>query len=212
MEVNEQRELVCTVSRLDLLAPRVRYNVHDQGGQLPFERVAEVLARYGYDLRQLGQAPETAGPRGPLPWAEPIPLPFLWVNGRRDATVSVMGANIYPEDVETALYRDAEVVPRLSAFRLSVVDDADGTPRPHVALEMEPNDFDSAWRDARAVALRDRLADLNADFRQSVGEFPAAMTPILETFGPGEGPFAVNRMRIKQQRIGVSTTGAGGGE
>jgi phenylacetate-CoA ligase len=212
MEVNEQRELVCTVSRLDLLAPRVRYNVHDQGGLLPFERVAEVLARYGYDLRQLGQAPETAGPRGPLPWAEPIPLPFLWVNGRRDATVSVMGANIYPEDVETALYRDAEVVPRLSAFRLSVVDDADGTPRPHVALEMEPNDFDSAWRDARAVALRDRLADLNADFRQSVGEFPAAMTPILETFGPGEGPFAVNRMRIKQQRIGVSTTGAGGGE
>ena len=210
LEVNESRELVCTVSRLDLLAPRVRYNVHDQGGTATFERVAEVLARFGYDLRTLGQAAETAGPRGALPWAEPLPLPFVWVNGRRDATVSVMGANIYPEDVETALYRDPEVVPRLSAFRLSVVDDADGTPRPHVALELEPNLVDAAWVAARAEGLRDRLAALNTDFRQSVGEFPAAMTPIVETFGPGEGPFAVNRTRIKQQRIAPARVAEGG--
>jgi phenylacetate-CoA ligase len=206
LEVNDDRELVCTVSRLDLLAPRVRYNVHDQGGIVPFERVAEVLAGFGFDLRALGETPEVAGPRGALPWAEPIPLPFVWVNGRRDATVSVMGANIYPEDVETSLYRDAEVVPRLRAFRLSVVDDADGTPRPHVALELEPNDVDDAWRAARAAGLRDRLTDLNADFRQSVGEFPAAMTPMVETFGRDEGPFAINRTRIKQQRIAAVTS------
>src|SRR2546421_2049652 len=29
LEVNEEREVICTISRLDLLAPRIRYNVHD---------------------------------------------------------------------------------------------------------------------------------------------------------------------------------------
>ena len=52
--------------------------------------------------------PEVHGPRGPLPWARPIPLPFLWIHGRRDATISVMGSNIYPEDIESvALPRPA---------------------------------------------------------------------------------------------------------
>lgn len=32
MEVNTSGEVICTVSRLDLLAPRIRYNVHDAGG------------------------------------------------------------------------------------------------------------------------------------------------------------------------------------
>ncbi len=39
MEVNDERELVCTVSRLDLLSPRMRYNVHDQGGLVEYARV-----------------------------------------------------------------------------------------------------------------------------------------------------------------------------
>ena len=63
-------------------------------------------------------APETHGPRGPLPWARPIPLPFLWIHGRRDATVSVMGSNIYPEDVESVLYGDPLIAPRLHSFML----------------------------------------------------------------------------------------------
>ncbi len=108
LETNAERELVCTVSRLDLLSPRVRYDVHDQGGIVDFATARRVLARHGFDLDRLGATPEVAGPRGPLPWAEPIPLPFVWVHGRRDATVSVMGSNIYPEDVESVLYRDAE--------------------------------------------------------------------------------------------------------
>ena len=35
-------------------------------------------------------------------------LPFFWIYGRRDYTVSVMGANIYPEDIEQCLYADAD--------------------------------------------------------------------------------------------------------
>jgi phenylacetate-coenzyme A ligase PaaK-like adenylate-forming protein len=32
-----------------------------------------------------------------------------WVFGRRDFTISVMGANIYPEDLEQCVYADPEL-------------------------------------------------------------------------------------------------------
>jgi phenylacetate-CoA ligase len=208
MEVNDENELVCTVSRLDLLSPRMRYNVHDQGGVVEYARVKRILARHGFDLDRLGETPEVAGPRGRLPWATPIPLPFLWVHGRRDATVSVMGANIYPEDVESVLYRDSEVATRLHSFQLSVVDDEAGTPRPLVSLELtDVQGIDEAWRLARAESFAAGLAQLNMDFRSSVGEFPAAMRPLVRTYGRGEGPFAADAHRIKQRRIVPGSTG-----
>ncbi len=202
LETNADHEIVCTVSRLDLLAPRIRYNVHDEGGLLSFGRARAVLRDFGFDIRTLGQAAEAAGPRGPLPWAAPIPLPFLWVNGRRDATISVMGSNIYPEDVETLVYRDAAIEPRLESFMLTVRDDETGLPRPVVMLELtDLEGVDQAWRDAAADRLRDGLTGLNIDYRSSVVEFPAAMRPIVEAFEPGGGPFAGDRTRIKQRRI-----------
>jgi phenylacetate-coenzyme A ligase PaaK-like adenylate-forming protein len=202
LEANAAGEVVCTVSRLDLLAPRIRYNVHDSGGIVDFATVRRVLAETGFDLDHLNRASEVHGPRGPLPWARPIPLPFLWIHGRRDATISVMGSNIYPEDLEAVLYADPLIEPRLESFMLSVVDDEAGSPRPAVAIELSDLDgVDDAWRAAAAERLRERLAALNTDYRSSVGEYPAAMLPIVSTYGPGSGPFAGDARRIKQRRI-----------
>ena len=202
LEVNELGEIICTVSRLDLLSPRIRYNVHDEGGLLGFATARERLAAFGFDIERLGERDETAGPRGPLPWSRPIPLPFLWVNGRRDATISVMGANIYPEDIETVVYRDLTLVPRLHSFLLSTVDDERGVPRPMVALELaDMAGVDDRWRATMADQLRDGLTGLNIDYRSSIAEFPDAMQPIVATYGLGEGPFAADATRIKQTRI-----------
>ncbi len=203
LEVNGGGEVVCTVSRLDLLAPRVRYNVHDAGGVVDFAHVKRVLAEFGYDLDRLGEAPEVRGPRGPLPWSRPIPLPFLWIHGRKDATISVMGSNIYPEDIESVLYRDPPISGRLHSFMLSVTDDEDGTPRPAVAIELTDTEgVDDAWRTAAAERLRDGLEALNIDYRSSLAEFPAAMLPMVSTYALGGGPFAGDAHRIKQRRMG----------
>jgi phenylacetate-CoA ligase len=203
LEMNAQGEVLCTVSRLDLLQPRIRYNVHDSGGIVDFATVKSVLAGFGFDLERLGDAPEVRGPHGPLPWARPIPLPFLWIHGRRDATISVMGSNIYPEDVEAVLYRDPVIEPRLHSFMVSMVDDEIGTPRPAVALELtDLEGVDRAWIAAAAERLRDGLRDLNIDYRSSLKEFPGAMLPIVTVHAVGDGPFAGDATRIKQRRIG----------
>jgi len=202
MEKNALGEVICTVSRLDLLAPRIRYNVHDSGGIVPFGQVKRVLRDFGYDIDRLGETPEVRGPRGPLPWARPIPLPFLWIHGRRDATISVMGSNIYPEDIESVLYRDPDVSPRMHSYMLSLIDDASGMPRPSVALEFDDLDgVDDAWRTAAAERLRDGLRVLTTDYRSSLAEFPGAMLPIVTVYQRGGGPFAGDAGRIKQRHI-----------
>jgi phenylacetate-CoA ligase len=205
MEVNAQAEIVTTVSRLDLLAPRIRYNVHDEGGLAAYRTVRAVLDAHGYDLLHLGRHPAAHGPRGPLPWAEPVPLPFVWVFGRRDATISIMGANIYPEDVEQAVYSDPDVAAVVRSFQLTVLQDEAADPRPGVLIELADGvSVDDAWRDARAAHIRDVVASLSRDYRTACEEFPGAMLPLVRTYAAGSGPFAGDAERIKQRRIATS--------
>lgn len=205
LEVNRQSEVLATISRLDVLTPRIRYNVHDEGGVTTYAFVRDTLSSFGFDLPHLGAAPEVAGPRGPLPWSEAIPLPFLWIYGRRDATISVMGANIYPEDLESIIYKDPALARQLHSFLLSVRDDASGTPRPVIALELvDGMSADSAWLADRVGQFRDGLGKLNIDYGEAVQEFPEAMVPIVEAFPLGAGPFAADAGRIKQRRIATA--------
>ncbi len=202
LEVNGEREIICTISRLDVLTPRIRYNVHDEGGLLDYGRMMAALQSFGLDPETFGRDPTVDGPRGPLPWVKPVRLPFLWIYGRRDATISVMGANIYPEDIETLIYRDRALAERIHSFCLSVVTDASSTPRPCIALEMRNDQLpDPAWATHVAAAFQTGLAGLNLDYRAALGEFPAAMVPIVEPHRHGEGPFKEDARRIKQRRI-----------
>ncbi len=202
LEVNGERELVCTISRLDVLAPRIRYNVHDEGGLLDYSAVARVLREHGLSVPTIGSEADAAGPRGPLPWTQPVQLPFLWIYGRRDATISVMGANIYPEDIETLIYRDPTVAGAVHSFSLSVITDETSTPRPCVSLELNDGlTVDEAWRKAIAGQFQAGLDGLNLDYRAALVEFPAAMAPVVRTYALGEGPFRLDAGRIKQRRI-----------
>jgi phenylacetate-coenzyme A ligase PaaK-like adenylate-forming protein len=43
-------------------------------------------------------------------------FPIMWIYGRRDYTISIMGANIYPEDIEQCLYADKELAKITRSF------------------------------------------------------------------------------------------------
>ena len=62
IEVTGDRELVITISRLDLLAPRIRYNVHDQGGVATFARMEGVLRVHGWSCARSGSCARWPGP------------------------------------------------------------------------------------------------------------------------------------------------------
>ena len=49
-EVNDEDELVVTIPRLNVLSPRIRYNIHDKGGVMPLSEMAEICRKHGYDF------------------------------------------------------------------------------------------------------------------------------------------------------------------
>jgi phenylacetate-CoA ligase len=192
--VNERGELVFTITRLNLLSPRIMYNIHDEGGVASY---AEIEARFRAAGMELAELYAEAGVR-------PLRLPFLWVYGRKDATVSVMGANIYPEDIEQCLYAEPELAGITHSFCLSLEEGEGGAVRPSFAFEV---------RGAITPALQQRfeqrvvpqLLALNADFREAMLEYEDTVTPVIRLFPAGCGPFAADRDRIKQMRIVTGT-------
>jgi phenylacetate-CoA ligase len=191
-------ELVVTVNRSSLVSPRIRYNVHDAGGTLSY---ADVIAA----CRRLGLDPVAAAvARHPH---RPFELPFLYVHGRSDSTVSFMGANIYPEDVEQALGEcsDAEL---FGAFALELVDigegvSSSGSVRPCVHVELLDSGKldDEQLRDRIVKTVRERLLANSADYRSAVAEDPAAADIRALLHAEGAGPFTENARRIKRRYI-----------
>jgi phenylacetate-CoA ligase len=185
-------ELVITVSRLCMLSPRIRYNIHDAGGGHSYTDVVAICRDFGLD-------PGTVE----TPYGRPaFRLPILWVHGRSDATISYMGANIYPEDVEQALFADLPLGDRLMGFCLELRDIGDGGVRPCVHVEVSSREGDESNTIAalrRAVVGRLELS--SRDFKNAVEENPSAAEIIIELHNSGEGPFAENNRRIKRRYI-----------
>jgi phenylacetate-CoA ligase len=189
VETSEQGELIVTVNRHHALSPRIRYNLRDAGGTIPFRGAMKILDQAGLlaeSRRMLEGQPQ---------WQ----MPFLYLFGRSDSTISYMGANIYPEDVERAVFRSADDHHRFGAFCMELVTTGSAAEeRPCLHLEL------LTPVDERAVAteLRTRLVahlqEVNRDFAMALAEDATAGDVQVRFHRPGEGPFSVNSSRIKR--------------
>jgi phenylacetate-CoA ligase len=187
--VTDDGELVFTINRLDVLSPRIAYNIHDEGGIATYAQVKERLARIGIDVTSL------IGPN-----ERSLRLPFLWVYGRKDSTVSVMGANLYPEDVEQAIYDFPELAAVTNSFCLGLEEQVSGAVRPCFSFEVRgaiTAELEAAFsRDIVAAVRR-----INADFRVALGEHRDGVLPVVRLYPLGTGPFSRDSTRIKQARL-----------
>ena len=193
IETNQGGELVVTVNRLATLSPRIRYNVRDAGGVLSFEEMLRRLSAHGLDpVAEIAQT-------GPTPVFR---LPFVFLRGRSDSTVSFMGANIYPEDIQQALFADASDAERLGSFVMELRESTPGDARPVIHVEVVGGAVDDAsLRERLARRVVDHLLATNRDFRSAVEENPTTADVQVELHRPGAGPFAENVGRVKRRYI-----------
>ena len=185
------KEIVVTISKPWTLSPRIRYNIKDEGGMMTFDGMKERLAKHNIDITELERICKY--PR----WY----LPFLYIYGRKDSTVSVMGSNIYPEDVESIVYSDATLARAINSFSISLEDDAEGNPRPCFEFELLDMGQSSYVEEKLRNTLPLELARLSLDYKKAKEEYPQAVEPIIRTFALNEGPFKDNRSRIKKRYI-----------
>ena len=190
VDVNAAGELLFTVTRDATLAPKVRYNVHDEGGVMREDDLRRRLAPFGIRLEDL--VPD--GPRL-------VKMPFLFVFGRKDSTVSVMGANIYPGDIEAGLLADPALAADVLSFRLALHEERPGETRPLVDVQLARGEPSADQTDALAGAIERQLAAQNRDYQEAMHEYPALMVPVVRVHARGTGPFADDGERIKHRYV-----------
>lgn len=187
-----QPTLVATVGNPLCCSPKVRYDTGDLGRLLPFETVRTYL-----EHRM----------EGPLP--RPLQrLPFLFLWGRRDGTISLDGANIYPAQVEEALLQHEALAPLVRSFRLRRAEREDGTTSFEVDIETfeQGRSNTEQLRRLAADAVRAHLRQVNADYRESYENNPAALEPRVRLVAPGA---LENERRIKHRYIEIAKAAGG---
>jgi phenylacetate-CoA ligase len=116
--------------------------------------------------------------------------------GRLDSTVSYLGANLYPQDVEYGLYAGNPHAGQISRFCLALAEDTELESRPVVHVELR-RPLPQPVRDDLVSACRTgvlrHLAAVSRDFAQSLTEDPGAAELRVELHDPGAGPFAAHK-------------------
>jgi len=138
--------------------PLIRYAILDEGGILPH---AELLGR----LRAAGADPNAALEAG----RGARDLPFVYVFGRSDFTVSYYGANVYPENVSVGL--EAREIHGFvtGKFVMEVIEGRDEPAALSITVELAPHETASQDRTALvAESVTRELMRLNGEFASYV--------------------------------------------
>ncbi|WP_433393130.1 phenylacetate--CoA ligase family protein [Micromonospora sp. KLBMP9576] len=191
LETTADSEILCTINSMAVLNPKVRYNIGDEGRLATF---ADVMAAIT-DPAARAEA-----------WAafavDRMRLPLLFLYGRRDSTISYMGANIYPQDVEYGLYHRNPYAHLLQSFCLELDERSDLECRPAVNLQLrEGTTLDEDQRAVLADACRAgvlrHLVAVSRDVAESLAEDPSAADLRVTVHDYGTGPFAGTNTKIK---------------
>jgi phenylacetate-CoA ligase len=137
--------------------PLVRYHIADSGGVIPFSAMLDHLAAWEFDPRT------ELGDRGVRP------MPFAYVFGRADFTISYFGANVFPENVTVGLEQppiDAWVTGK---FVMQVREDEDRNAYLSIVVELAPDVApDGNTSAAIGESILRHLLRLNSEFAHYV--------------------------------------------
>jgi phenylacetate-CoA ligase len=169
----------------------VRYHISDNGGLISYEAMLKFLAEAGFDpVAALHQQ----GGRGIHQ------LPFVYVFGRSNFTVSYFGANIYPENVTVGL---EQLVIRewvTGKFVLQVKEDADQNRFLSVVVELAPGvEGSEEKREAIASSILSQLLRLNSEFANYVpAQYQMPQVMLTPTGDPEYFPIGVKHRYTRQ--------------
>jgi phenylacetate-CoA ligase len=188
LETTADGEILCTINTTAVLNPKVRYNIGDEGKLMSFDELTRIVG----DDPGLRRAFE----------GDRMRLPLLFLYGRKDSTISYMGANIYPQDVENGLYQDNPLAHRIQSFCLTLEEHSDLESRPAVNIQLREGvqltqpELDELADVCRRGVLR-YLAEVSRDFAESLAEDPTAADLRVRVHEHGAGPFAATAGKIK---------------
>ncbi len=155
--------------------PLVRYNLKDTGNIMSYEQiVAPVKDKIEVSLQDSGVKPEE--------W----PQPFVFLNGRKDFSITVYSVNVYPENIKAALIDPRIRLISSGRFTMATVSDNNMDQQFELNIELA-KDVPASDEDQRLIQsiVIEKLTELNSEYRklhETVGE-KAAPNVHLISFG-----------------------------
>ncbi len=189
IETNENNELIITLNYSQILSPRIRYNIGDEGMLLTRKELLDHIKQAGLTLD--------------IEKEQTLPYPYLMLFGRADQTISIMGANIYTADIEKILYDIDEISKGFSSFTLSQIEDEKGLLVPQLSIEWSSITPPSIALEHVSERCTKALEMLNSDFRNAQQEYGGKLRFVISIHGYRQGPFAQLKNRIKNSYLKV---------
>ncbi|MEO1183894.1 MAG: phenylacetate--CoA ligase family protein [Cyanobacteria bacterium J06636_27] len=154
--------------------PLVRYNILDNGGIITYDAMLEFLSEWGFN--PLETLSDKRGIRN---------LPFVFVFGRSNFTISYFGANIYPENIKVGLEQPVISEWVTGKFVMQIQEDADKNNFLSIVVELAPKiEPSEEKKQAVANSILAQLKRLNSEFANYV---PAEyQTPQVRLLPMGE--------------------------
>lgn len=168
--------------------PLVRYHIADTGGIISYSEMLDILANLGFDpVAQLQQESDEESPRGIRP------LPFVYVFGRSQFTVSYFGANLYPENVTVGLEQPPFQNWVTGKFVMQVKEDGDRNRSLSIVVELRPTiEASPQKQEAIATSILAQLRRLNSEFANYVPpEYQLPQVTLVPTGDPDYFPIGV---------------------
>ena len=133
---------------------------------------------------------------------QPRNLPFVFVFGRADFTVSYYGANIYPENVTVGLEQQAIMAWVTGKFVLETQENSDGDKLLHIAVELLPGiKPDETIAPVIAESIRTQLLRLNSEFANYIPhERQMPKIALISFADPGYFPPGVKHRYTRKQQ------------
>ncbi|MEH2445749.1 MAG: phenylacetate--CoA ligase family protein [Nostoc sp.] len=162
--------------------PLVRYDILDTGGIISYDAMLQFLADWGFNPLENLRSHTQQSPRGIHQ------LPFVYVFGRSNFTVSYFGANIYPENVTVGLEQPMIQEWVTGKFVLQVQEDADKNRFLSVVVELAPGvEGSEEKKEAIASSILSQLLRLNSEFANYVP--PEYQTPQVTLAPMGDSEY-----------------------
>lgn len=177
--------------------PLIRYNVHDRGGVIKFREMEEILKKHGYDYKKMMK-------KKGVPEDIVVQQPFAYCFGRRDDTVIIGGANVFPEQIAPALFN--EKVKDIHSFKLATEFDKEQHQLFYVLLELKggisygKKEMEKMKKKYHDLILR-RLKEVNYDYESAFRDDSKVASPNIVIHEAGTGPFTDDLNRTKPKLV-----------
>ncbi len=192
----QKNEYVITLCDTSVASPKIRYNLHDEGGVY---RYKEMISLIGKHEKQLVKKYEQQWKQWPI-----LHLPFLYVAGRSDGTLSFDGANVYPEQVEAGILTAKALEEKTNSFMIYKTTNKKHDVNFAIAIQLKQGiNANKVLQTQYHDAIVTKIIELNPDFKESYTHNPGLCDPKIILHKYDSSLFAGEHIKEKYIKKGV---------